>query len=89
MEGTFNSQVTKYVNTFQYDAATGLVNSFKYGDNAVDAAYLKKLWSSADLSIICNYRTYDADQGGFSLTPKNFSLPLELDIRVEFHLLFI
>jgi hypothetical protein len=52
-------------------------------------SYLRVLKSSADLSIVCNFRTYDTDQGGFTLRSENLSLPLELDVRMEFHLLFI
>jgi YD repeat-containing protein len=36
---SISSGATQYVNTFQYDVASGLVNSFKYGSNAVDAAF--------------------------------------------------
>ncbi len=52
-------------------------------------SYLRTLKNTADLSIVCNYLTSDTDQGGFTLTPRNLSFALELDIRVEFHLLFI
>jgi RHS repeat-associated protein len=36
---SISSGATQYVNTFQYDVASGLVNSFKYGSNAVDATF--------------------------------------------------
>ena len=51
--------------------------------------YLRSLTKSADISIACNLRLCDTDQGGFSLEPKHFSLAIELGVRMDFYLLVI
>jgi hypothetical protein len=51
--------------------------------------HLKSLREKADLSVLCNYRCYDTDQGGFTLSPEALSMSCELGVRMEFHLLSI
>ncbi len=50
-------------------------------------SYLRSLRNIADISILCSYRTYETDQGGFTLQPDDFSMASELGVRMEFHLL--
>lgn len=50
---------------------------------------VKQLSKGADLSLVCNYRTYNTDQGGFTLSPEALKMCAALGVRVEFHLLFI
>ena len=50
---------------------------------------VKQSSEDADLSLVCSYRTYDTDQGGFVLSPEALRICAEMGVRVEFHLLFI
>lgn len=52
-------------------------------------AVVRRLAKDFDVSIICNYRTYNSDQGGFSLSPASLSIGNEMGVRIEFHFLFI
>jgi hypothetical protein len=51
--------------------------------------FLRRIARNADLSVVCSYRAYETDQGGFSLSPATLGALDELGVRVEFHLMFI
>lgn len=52
-------------------------------------AAVRRLAKDLDVSVVCNYRTYNTDQGGFLLSPASLSIGNEMGVRIEFHFLFI
>lgn len=51
--------------------------------------FLRRIAENTDPSIVCSYRTYGTDQGGFSLSPVALGALGQLGLRVEFHIMFV
>ena len=60
-------------------------------NNAIGShiSFLKSDKKDVDLSLVLNYRVYDTDQGGFTLSTDALRACAELGVRMEFFLLFI
>lgn len=87
--GTFDRDMWSIESPLGRDA--GFDEHIRWLKNAIGSqvGFLRNYSKDADLAIVFNYRSYDTDQGGFTLSPEALRICAEMGVRVEVHLLFI